>query len=205
MSDILSIFEIPEKTNTIELQYFKQHTMPELSRFVTEVYFNNPRFNFDCSEEFLYQEILFEDVFYKNFSTTIVAKDNSDQIEMTFKLICKEKDVLLPIEREFNVDLQELLNRFDIPGGTIMELSRFASKKNHGSLFIRMLRSTAKMYKDEKNILVVACADEKVRWNFKRMGIQIQDVAAPKTYLGSVTYPIAVKADTLWNNRWFQE
>lgn len=169
------------------IECVKGYRRAELSEFVARVYYE--RFEFDISYAELYAYLAAEDALYDRYSIIHTVYDADGSIVGTNSLIRAAGEVELPVEKIFGLDLAETAEA-NAPVHDVWELTRVAVKQNHTTIWVLMLReAVAAMHQDD---LVVAGQDEEVFRKLKRIGFPLKTVGAPKHYLGSLTYPVAL-------------
>ncbi|MDP4143712.1 MAG: hypothetical protein Q8936_04415 [Bacillota bacterium] len=162
---------------------------PKVTEFVANVYYNRRDFNFDLDYNSILREMLDEDYKLKDDSTIYTIYNNYGNIIATIRKIEAKKDSLLPIEREFNVDISSIVDEHG-PVEKVYEIARMATMVKDPDVFKTLLREG--IYGCSKDDLFVASLDSRVLRGLKRLGFPWFDLNEPKHYLGSLTCPVAV-------------
>lgn len=167
---------------------------PDITKFVAEVYYNKPHFNFTDEFNKILEIMLVEDKLYKDKSIIATVYNESNEIQGTIRKIYQTDDNALPIEREFNIKLADIINNSG-PIDNIYEVARFANKNNN----IKALQILMTEFVANSNIndLLLASLDSKVLKRSRRLGFPWFDVGEAKEYLGSLTCPVAMSVNDI--------
>jgi N-acyl-L-homoserine lactone synthetase len=170
-----------------KIQCTKNCIHPQIAEFVAQVYYR--KFDFSISYSDLLKQLEEEDELYKDFSFVYAIYDGQDQLLATAKMIRFTPPVLLPIEKEFHIDLRELSNQM-APANEIWEVSRLSTRGNRAEV-IKLLLKEGIYHCSSKDDIIVACIDQWLSRKLKRIGIPIMELGASKLYMGSLTCPVA--------------
>ncbi|ATW26826.1 hypothetical protein DCMF_20515 [Candidatus Formimonas warabiya] len=170
-----------------KIQCTKNHIHPQIAEFVAQAYYR--KFDFSISYRDLVKLLGEEDELYKDFSFVYAIYDGQDQLLATAKMIRFTPPVLLPIEKEFNIDLRKLAHRM-APTNEIWEVSRLSTRCNQAEV-IKLLLKEGIYHCSSKDDIIVACIDQWVLRKLRRIGIPFTDLGESKLYLGSLTCPAA--------------
>lgn len=164
----------------------------ELSEFVSEVYFNQPNFQFTKSLNEVTNSLVNEDKIFASYSTTFSIYDAKQECQLTARLIARNPE--LPFLKLFGSKSFEYTE--------IYEFARYASTKKLS--FIYTLRVFENMLSHIPNhAVIVACIDNTLYDKFCRLAFPFQKVSEPIFYLGSMTIPVIAKVKNIedWLNR----
>lgn len=161
----------------------------DITKFVAEIYYNKPQFNFTDEFNKIFKIMLEEDMMYKDKSIITTVYDENNEIQGTIRKIYENNENILPIEREFDINLSDIIHN-NLPVSNIYEVARFANKNNNiRALNILMTEFVAN---SDINDLLLASLDSKVLKRSRRLGFPWIDIGEAKEYLGSLTCPVAV-------------
>ena len=165
-----------------------------ITKFVAEVYYNKSHFNFTDEFNKIFKIMLEEDKLYKDKSIITTVYNEYNEIQGTIRKIYQTEDRVLPIEREFNINLPDIINNKKCVD-TVYEVARFANKNNN----IRALQILMTEFVANSNIndLFLASLDSKVLKRSRKLGFPWFDVGEPKEYLGSLTCPVAMSVSDI--------
>ncbi|CAL2095809.1 N-acyl amino acid synthase FeeM domain-containing protein [Tenacibaculum sp. 190524A02b] len=138
----------------------------------------------ECYE--LYKE---EALFFEN-SIYYVVKSLRGSIVAGIR-ICKYKEVSLPIEKVFGIDIK----KFVTPKQPIFHIGRFAIHKNCKSLVLLkqlLVLALAPLTKNKQSVAFAEC-DAKLYKILRMLGIKVSAIGKPLVYLGSTTIPIIIQ------------
>ncbi|CAL2083558.1 conserved protein of unknown function [Tenacibaculum sp. 190524A02b] len=133
----------------------------------------------------LYKE---EALFFEN-SAYYIAKDIQNTIVAGIR-VCKYKDVSLPIEKIFGIDIKKFIS----PKQPVFHIGRFAIHKKCKSLVLLkqlLVLALAPLTKDTQSVAFAEC-DAKLYRILRMLGIKVSAIGDPVVYLGSTTIPIII-------------
>lgn len=167
---------------------------PDITKFVAEIYYNKPHFNFTDEFNKILEIMLEEDKLYKDKSIITTVYNDNNEIQGTIRKIYKTDDNILPIEREFNINLSDIINN-KLQVDNVYEVARFANKNSN----IRALQILMTEFVANSNIndLFLASLDSKVLKRSRKLGFPWFDVGEAKEYLGSLTCPVAMSVSDI--------
>ncbi|MCK8522673.1 hypothetical protein M0D21_13900 [Aquimarina sp. D1M17] len=188
------------------LSYIREKDVGEFSDFVFRLYRRHYRkkYGWEPSEE-EYYGMKEEDI--KRFfqSTCFAFKNNLNQIVGTIKVTYKLPADVFPIEDEFGIDLDTIINERGLKVNHIWHLGRLAIdsallKKEKdiipSTLLIReLIRQTFMIVNRNKNGLIVAESDALIYTIFRELGINMQKIGPVQDCLGSPTYPVIITGE----------
>lgn len=182
------------KVGKYTLKCTKDFVDDEVSKFVSNIYYTKDHYSF--AEEFndVFNTIRKEDELFKNNSVVTTVYDENNDIQGTVRRIYLSENVVLPIEREFDIDLVKVIKE-NLPINNICEAARFANKNND----IRALKLLISelIGGGDKNDLILASLDSVVLKGLRKLGLNWYDIGEPKKYLGSITCPVALKVSSV--------
>lgn len=166
----------------------------DISKFVSLVYYNKSHYNFNEDIAKITEVMVNEDKLYKKNSIVITVYDEHHEIQGTVRKILANCDHMLPIEREFNIDLVGVVKE-NLPIYNIYEVARFANRDSN----VKALRILLSELVGSSNIndLFLASLDTKVLAATRKLGFAWYDIGIPKEYLGSQTCPVAVSVGNI--------
>ncbi|MDD3895052.1 MAG: hypothetical protein PHU36_08560 [Syntrophomonadaceae bacterium] len=165
----------------------KKHLDSQIIEFVAQMYYR--KFNFTISYRDLLKRLLIEDDLLIDTSIVYTIYDAHDEIIATGKMIRYSGSIVLPIEKEFNINLTELSTRM-APVGEIWEVARLSAQGKNSIAALKLLLKEG-IYHCGKDDLIVACIDRRVLLRLRRLGIPFVELGEAKQYLGSLTCPAA--------------
>lgn len=166
----------------------------DISRFVAQIYYNKPHYNFNQDIDKITTIMVDEDKLFKNNSIVITVYDEHHEIQGSVRKILANCTHKLPIEREFNIDLAGVVKE-NLPIHNIYEVARFANRDSN----IKALRILLSELVGSSNIndLFLASLDTKVLAATRNLGFAWYDIGMSKEYLGSETCPVAVSVGNI--------
>lgn len=178
-----------KKIDKYTVECTKNNYDADITKFVAEIYFNKPHFSF--TEEFkkILEIMLEEDKLYKDNSIIITVYNEDNEIQGTVRKIYSTDQDVLPIEREFDIDLLKIIKN-NLPIHNVCEIARFANKDNDIKALKILL--TELIANSNRNDLFLASLDSKVLRRARKLGFPWHDIGKPKEYLGSLTCPVAL-------------
>lgn len=189
-----SLWEIKEKNE-----------LHQLDQFVLKVYYyHHLKQNFYPKNEL--SVMIQEDIDSLTNSSFFVAFDNNMQIIGTIKLQKWDGENELSIEKDFKVDLKEILRSLPSKPKQIYHIGRFAIDQNLirrdpgltqnrlKILKLLMYYALFPVFEKKSNIFLCEC-DDKLLTKLKLLGIYPQVIGPPKVHLGSKTLPIYCNHD----------
>lgn len=184
-----SLWEIKEKNE-----------LHQLDQFVLKVYYyHHLKQNFYPKNEL--SVMIQEDIDSLTNSSFFVAFDNNMQIIGTIKLQKWDGENELSIEKDFKVDLKEILRSLPSKPKQIYHIGRFAIDQNLirrdpglAQNRLKILKSLMyyalfPVYENKSNIFLCEC-DNKLLSKLRFLGIFPEVIGSPKIHLGSKTFPI---------------
>ena len=166
---------------------------PIVSEFVAERYYNSNGYEFKSSLNELKELIKMEDKMYIDEAYIYTVYDEEGNILGSIRKILKLSNKKLPIEREFNVNLQEYLDEYS----RIYEIARFTIKDCNPRVLNILFKEGLKEYSDSS--LMVASLDANVLNSLRRLGFNWKEIQEPKRYLGSITVPVILEKNKINN------
>lgn len=160
---------------------------PLIAEFVARMYYQ--KFNFTITCEELLKTLQREDELFIDTSLVFTIYDAQDEILATAKMIHFSGGVMLPIQKEFNVDLAGLSAKM-APVAEIWEVVRLATRGNQVEA-LKLLLKEGIYNCSGKDDMIVACIDRRVLLGLRRLGFPFVELGAAKQYLGSLTCPAA--------------
>lgn len=152
----------------------------------------------------------FEDSVYFGF------KGACQNLLGTIKATRKRKDVLFPIEYEFNINVENIINQRELKVNEVWHLGRLAIdskevKKQQLQISSRQIIRYLLIHSFEvinltPDNLIIAESDVLIYKIFRELGVNMQIVGDVKECLGSPTYPVIITDIGKWieentNNR----
>lgn len=188
-------FENPKGYTT---KLFSNEFRPEITEFVSNVYYDRNDFTFHEEKKELFFIMLKEDSYFAEFSKILAMYNKNNEIYCTARLISKENEsVKLPIETEFSVDLDVAIeNNKQVE---LFEVARLASLSNSSFYVINSLFINLSKIIDRSNSMILASLDERVLRKLLKIGYPWFQLGPSKHYLGSKTVPVGMKAWELPN------
>lgn len=165
----------------------QNHHDPLIAEFVAQTYYR--KFNFTITYNELLKILQREDELFNDTSLVYTIYDAQDEILATAKMIPSSGGVILPIEREFNIDLTELSVKM-APAAEIWEVVRLSTRGNQVKV-LKLLLKEGIYNCSSKDDMIVACIDRRVLFVLRRLGIPFVELGEAKLYLGSITCPAA--------------
>lgn len=170
----------------------------EVSKFIANVYYSRDDYNFNCSLEELENKIIQEDKMYIGESHVYTVYNKQNEILGTVRKIRKTNKIVLPIEREFDVDLKKYDDEFD----KVFEVSRFGTKTANPRVFQILIKEGINQF--DNNDLLVASLDSRVLMGLRKLRFPWKTIAKPKEYMGSKTVPVILKKQII-DNRFIED
>lgn len=143
-----------------------------------------------------------EDQTYFPHSAYLAFMNNRNQIIGTMKVTQKTNLVLLPTEVEYRVNLRQLAEHFNTTRSNIWHAGRLAVNKSllkktafhfpSRRMFLELVYHTFSHITQHPDAIFLAEADKRIVNLFRQLGINMQQVAQGKMYLGSETYPVVI-------------
>jgi hypothetical protein len=129
-----------------------------------------------------------EDMTVFDNSVFYVAKEN-DNIVASAKVTLWNNQITLPIEKLFNIDIENIFHSMDIY--RIWHVGRFAISRGNGVSLLKKLLTLviSKICNDANSVMVAEC-DKKFVRALNMMNIKTETLAPSVYYLGSETLPI---------------
>lgn len=144
-------------------------------------------------------EVYDEEYEYIRNSELFIAKDNKENIIGCIRTLKWNYIDSLPIEKIFNIDLKELIDKFSNP--TFWHIGRFAinSKSNISNLtlFKQLMTFAIKPICSAPNNYFIAECDSKLLYIMELLGMKTQRLSEGIFYLGSETIPVYSNRDGL--------
>lgn len=197
---------ITELTEANEIQAF--------SRFVFNVYRSTYLEQYNWIPESTTQQLLEEeDLQYAPDSKFFACCTRNLEIIGTCRITKKNNYFTFPIETEFDINLEELINRLSLSVKEFWHFGRLAINKELLRKYSADSRSSIVLLKEllmtsfriicrfESNLLI-AETDSKVFRMLNQLGINVEMIGNPKNYMGSETLPTIVAASDL--SHWSQ-
>lgn len=178
-----------KKIDKYTVECTKNNYDADITKFVAEIYFNKPHFSF--TEEFkkILEIMLEEDKLYKDNSIIITLYNEDNEIQGTVRKIYSIDEDVLPVEREFDIDLLKIIKN-NFPIHNVCEIARFANKD--GDIKALKILLTELIANSNRYDLFLASLDSKVLRKARKLGFPWRDIGKPKEYLGSLTCPVAL-------------
>lgn len=176
------------KDDVFELRMTEGQFDPGITRFVADVYYYHKNYHFSESYSELLERMLEEDRLLAAQSKTFTIY-HAQQMVSTIRLIRKSRQTLLPVEREFGLQLEELgplMGR----ANHVYELARFASATSQSRAVMMLLREL--ICCTGLDDLMLAGLDACVLHKTRRIGLHWVEIGEGKHYLGSLTHPVAL-------------
>jgi hypothetical protein len=166
----------------------------DISRFVAEIYYNKPHYNFNEDIGKITTIMVNEDKLYKSNSIVITVYNEHHEIQGTVRKILANRNQMLPIEREFSIDLAGVIKE-NLPIHNIYEVARFANRDSN----VKALKILLSELVGSSNIndLFLASLDTKVLAATRKLGFAWYNIGMSKEYLGSETCPVAVSVSNI--------
>ena len=195
--------QLLKKYNELSLYQIGKTELSEFSRYVFQQYAYHYHKKYDWEapasqlvEMQLEDQECFDHAHFFGFRTA------QGKLVGSMKITQKAPEMLLPIEEDFQLDLNELIRKRDLKANAIWHLGRFAVDTNElrtkkigiaskEVLRLLLIHAFEKMDKDG-NDLLVAESDVLIYKLFHSLGINMQLVGEAKMYIGSPTYPVMI-------------
>ncbi|MGO0154335.1 hypothetical protein ACTL31_01920 [Leuconostoc mesenteroides] len=164
----------------------------EISKFVSEVYFNQANFQFNQSLNELIFDIINEDKILACHSTVFTIYNAEQQCQLTARLI--KSNPKLPFFKSFGSK--------DFQYTEVYEFARYASTKKLSFIYtLRLFQNMLSHIPD--NAVIVACIDSDLYDKFCRLSFPFDKISEPIFYLGSLTVPVNAKVKNIedWLNK----
>lgn len=173
---------------------------PEVTKFVAKVYYERNDYQFEQSFEEVLEEMLSEDEIYKEYTTVYTLLTPNREIIATCRTIERPVHIPLPIEREFDLNLYDIIDQYDYVYRNY-EIARLATRtKETKCLFILMRELIRKGHPSD---FVVASLDSRVLKGLRKIGFHWFDLGEAKYYLGSKTCPVGMRPTENLADRFF--
>ena len=117
------------------------------------------KFNFTITYDDLLKTLQREDELFNDTSLVYTVYDAQDEILATAKMIRSSRGVILPIEREFDIDLTELSAKM-APVAEIWEVVRLSTRGNKVES-LKLLLKEGIYNCSSKNDMIMACIDRR--------------------------------------------
>ncbi|NQZ12719.1 MAG: hypothetical protein HRT35_36670 [Algicola sp.] len=137
-------------------------------------------------------------------------KNAQHQTLGTIKATLKDDTVTFPIEYEFNIDINQLVEQLDIEVNEVWHLGRLAIDSNalrsqdlpfNGRQMMRqLLIHSLRVINHQSNNLMIAESDVLIFEIFKNFGINMQPIGDLQLCIGSPTYPVIITGRDI--NHW---
>ena len=166
----------------------RKDLQPEITEFVAQTYYYKAGFDFDISYDELLGQMFEEDRLLQDYATVYTVYNSKRIILGTVRTVLLQDNLILPIQREFKIDLQKvILDKH--PVSDIIEVSRFATNvKSVRIVKLLLMEGIANRWKDD---LLLAAIDRQVLQGLNRLGFSWEEIGKPRHYRGSLTYPVA--------------
>lgn len=158
-------------------------------------------------------EMIAADTEHFSKSFYLAYRDEKGQIMGTLKATYKDESIIFPIEKDFNLNLEEEVNKRGIYTNTFWHFGRLAInskelRKQHTDIgsrevFRELFICGFKMVSYAAGNHMVAESDALIYDLFHEMGINMQTLGEAKYYLGSPTYPVIITSEDIlsWLNK----
>jgi N-acyl-L-homoserine lactone synthetase len=153
-----------------------------------------------------YEAIREDDLEFFALSTTFIAVGEiTNNIYGTVKAIYKDQARFLPVERDFGIRCEEIIQQHKLPAGKIIEVARFATdhlicqqnNKPHKEVTIALLKKICEECRKKSILYSFASIDERVWQWLVREGFNFEQIGEIKVYIGSPTVPVFLPIDKL--------
>jgi len=166
----------------------QKELQPEITEFVAQIYYHQAGFKFNLSYAELAGRMLEEDHCLQDYSTVYTVYDSGRRILGTVRVVILRDNLELPVQREFEIDLEKVVSdRY--PVGNVIEMGRLAIRGN--SIGIIKLLFIEAMAGFEENDMLLAAIDFQVLRRLNRLGFPFERIGEPRYYRGSFTCPVA--------------
>lgn len=187
--------------NTVDLYKIGWSELNNYTNFVFNIYKQSytDQQQWKLSEDD-HQHMRHEDHTYFPHSTYFAFIDPHQQIVGTIKTTQKTKLVLLPAEIEYGIDLDHLCQQMNTSLHSIWHTGRLAVNKHtlkilgisSRKMFMELLYKVFQHITQYPGGFFLAEADKRVVHLFHQVGINLQQIAQGKMYLGSESYPVII-------------
>ena len=177
-----------------EVKVISGEFCPDITEFVADVFYNRSNYRFPESFAAALNIMLAEDKLYAESSTIVCVYNADGQLCCTARFIHKKGDLLLPFEKEFNIDL----NYFNQNQKNIVELARLASSKEGSLKALNVLIHTLYDQLADKESLIVAGFEKILYRTFKAAGFSFYSLGLEKPCLGTSVMPLGIRFSD-WN------
>ena len=187
--DAFSIWRIMSKTE-----------LKKLSRLVIDVNYKHHLNQLSFSHE-EFEKIYQEDVTALSDSIFYGIYDRKDEIIAAVKCQKWNYSAVLPIERDFSVDIKYFIQGLNFEPREVFHIGRFVidqdnirrnrdlQQKRLTILKLLMYHALLPVFENSSNIFFCEC-DEKLYTKLNFMGLFPKIIGSPKEYIGSKTIPI---------------
>ncbi|PKV49967.1 hypothetical protein ATE84_2013 [Aquimarina sp. MAR_2010_214] len=199
---------------TISLYQIGKSNLSEFSEFVFKMYSHHylkkHQWLPDTQElEYMKHSDInqFEDSVYFGF------RNSKQELLGTIKATKRTNDIVFPIENEFNISIEQIIEKENLEVNKIWHLGRLAIDSNvlrsqNLSLTSRqMLRvlliHSLGIISYNPNSLMIAESDVLIYQIFRDLGIEMQIVGELRDCLGSPTYPVILTSENI--EKWLEE
>ena len=200
--------------DSVALYRIGHNNLPKFSQFVFEMYSYHyfKKYQWYPTIHDLYKMQQSDSEQFAN-SVYFGYKNTQQQILGTIKATRREKEIKFPIEYEFNVNIDQVIEEKELEVQDIWHLGRLAIDSNtlrgeklpvNSREMLRLLLvNSLTVINHQPNNLMIAESDVLIYEIFHSMGINMQIVGELRHCLGSPTYPVIVTGDDI--NLWLQK
>ena len=180
------------KVDQYEIEYCHGLLVPSVTEFVAKAYYNRKDFHFNITLEKLIEKLLLEDIAYIKDSYVFTVYDKMHNILGTIRMIIKTENNILPIEREFDIDLNQIQNEAE---GKFFEVARMAVEP--ANMYILRLLIDQVLKNFHKQDIALASLDIRVLKRLRTLKLPWVDFGNSKVYLGSITCPVYLRINSI--------
>ncbi|MDD5168872.1 MAG: hypothetical protein PHN75_08645 [Syntrophales bacterium] len=180
--------EYETRVGTYIISYKTRDLSPEITEFVAQTYYYQAGFTFTITYAELLRQMLDEDRLVQDHAAVITVYNSEREILGTVRLVFFQDEREFPIQREFGVDLPQVLSAKG-PVSDIIEVGRLATKRNSARILkLLFMKGLGKRRKDD---LLLAAIDHQLLGDMNRLGFNWGEIGKPRHYRGSLTHPVA--------------
>ncbi|MEO1051139.1 MAG: hypothetical protein AAFX87_10960 [Bacteroidota bacterium] len=192
----------------ISLHRIGKNSLHDFSRFVFDMYSYHYQKKYEwqpLQEDF--EEAYHEDISQFDDSVYFAFKDMDGKILGTIKTTLRQNDLTFPIEKDFNINIEDFVNRSNWQVDQVWHLGRLAIDSytlrgmqlsmTSKEMFRQLLIHSLSVINHQPGNLMIAESDVLIYRLFHELGVNMQIIGDVKDYMGSPTYPVVVTSEDL--------